>query len=140
MTTSVDHRTSEPAPLIAGLAPRWAALCLIGDVICVLLFALGGHQSHEAGSSQLVTLRIAWPFLVGALVGWAVAAARSWSARRVWPGGVTILAATYVLGMLLRLVSGRGISGGFPLVTIIFLAITMLGWRAFVAAKLRYRR
>lgn len=139
MSTPVSQRNPRSAPRIAGLAPRWAALCLVGDVVCVLLFALGGHQSHEAGSSQLVTLRIAWPFLVGALAGWVIVAARSWSARRVWPGGVTILAATYVLGMLLRLVSGRGISGGFPVVTIIFLAITMLGWRAFVAAKLRYR-
>lgn len=137
MSTPVGQR---PEERIAGLTSKWALACLLADVVCVLLFALGGHQSHEAHSSQAVTLRIAWPFLVGALLGWAILVRRSWSARLVWPAGVTVLAATYVIGMVLRLVSGRGISGGFPIVTLVFLAITMLGWRGFVAAKLRYRR
>jgi len=139
VTTPVQQHPRDDRERIAGLAPKWAGLCLLADVVCILLFSLAGHQSHEADSSQMVTLRIAWPFLVGALVGWAVLVRNSWSARLVWPSGVTVLAATYVLGLVLRLVSGRGISGGFPLVTIIFLAITLLGWRAFVAAKLRYR-
>ena len=141
MTTPAQHHDQhDPSPRIAGLAPRWALLCLLADVICVLLFALGGHQSHEAASSQVVTMRIAWPFLVGALVGWAVLVRQGWPARAIWPAGAAVLAATYLLGLVLRLISGRGVSGGFPLVTIIFLAITMLGWRAFVTAKLRYRR
>ena len=114
-------------------------LGLLADVVCVLVFSLAGHQSHEASASQLVTLRIAWPFLVGCLVGWAVVARRSWTAYRVWPAGTTVLAATYVLGLLLRLVSGRGISGGFPIVTIVFLAVTMLGWR-LVVGFVRARR
>lgn len=129
-----------PEPRIAGLAPTWAVLCLLADVVCVLLFSFGGHQSHEAHSSQLVILRIAWPFLVGTLVGWAVLVRQSWSARIVWPAGVTVLAGTYVLGLVLRVASGRGISGGFPLVALLFLAITMLGWRGLVAARLHYRR
>ena len=139
----VDHgpgTAGSSTSRIAGLTAGWAALCLLGDVVCILLFSLGGHQSHEADSSQLVTLRIAWPFLVGALVGWAVVAKRSWTAYKIWPAGITVLASTFVLGMLLRLVSGRGISGGFPIVTIVVLFFLMIGWRFFVMGKLRYRR
>ena len=124
---------------VAGLAPRYAALCLLGDIVCILLFSLGGHQSHEASTSQLVTLRIAWPFVVGCLVGWAVLTVRSWTAYAIRPAGLTVLAATYVLGLLLRVASGRGISGGFPIVTLVFLLLTMLGWR-LVARLLRSRR
>lgn len=143
MSTPVDQQApqrSGPGTTLAGLRPAYAGLCLLGDVVCVLLFSLGGHQSHEADSSQLVTLRIAWPFLVGLAVGWAVLVWRGWSARRVWPAGVAVLASSYVLGLLLRVATGYGISGGFPVVTLLFLAITMLGWRGFVAGKLRYRR
>lgn len=137
---SGPHQVGRSGPTFAGMTAGLAVLCLLGDIACVLLFSLGGHQSHEASSSQLVTLRIAWPFVVGALVGWAVLARRSWTAYRTWPAGVTVLATTYVLGLALRLVSGRGISGGFPIVALLFLAITMLGWRFVVMAKLHYRR
>ena len=51
---------------------------------------------------------------------------------RLWPSGVTVVGITYVLGMTLRVVSGRGVEGGFPVVAALFLAATMLGWRALV--------
>jgi hypothetical protein len=37
-------------------------------------------------------------------------------AARLWPEGVTVVAATYVLGMLLRAVSGRGLAPAFLVV------------------------
>jgi hypothetical protein len=115
-------------------------LALVGDLVCVLLFALGGHSAHEASSSQVVTLRIAWPYLLACLVGWGVVRWRSWAPARVWPAGVTIWLTTYVLGMVLRAISGRGLAPGFLVVSLIFLALTMLGWRAVVQAKMHYRR
>ena len=51
---------------------------------------------------------------------------------RLRPEGIVVLAVTYVLGMVLRVVSGRGIAVGFLVVAAVFLALTMLGWRAVV--------
>ena len=59
--------------------------------------------------------------------------------RRVWPEGVVVLAVTYVLGMVLRAVSGRGLAPGFLVVAGVFLAVTMLGWRGVVLLATRRR-
>ncbi|MFT4082969.1 MAG: DUF3054 domain-containing protein [Nocardioides sp.] len=130
---------SSPTPrrTVATLAPVHAGLCFAGDVVCVLLFALGGHQSHEASSSQLVTLRIAWPFLVACALAWLMLVWRSWDARRIVPAGVTVWLTTFVVGMALRLVSGRGVELAFLIVSLVFLGLTMIGWRC--AAGLRRR-
>jgi hypothetical protein len=117
-------------------AARWL-WPLIADLVCVLALALGGKGSHEADASEWVVLAIVWPFAVAAVVahGWLLWRGRS--ARGVWPEGVFVLAVTYVLGMLLRGVSGRGLAVGFLVVAALFLALTMLGWRlvAHVVAR-----
>lgn len=105
-------------------------LPLLLDLVCVLVFAVAGKGSHEAGRSEWVVLLIVWPFAVGVLAAHAVLLARGRSARPVRPAGVAVLATTYVLGMVLRVVSGRGIAVGFLVVAAVFLAVTMLGWRA----------
>jgi FtsH-binding integral membrane protein len=107
--------------------------------VCVFLFAFGGKSSHEAGSSDWVVLAIVWPFVVAVLVAHVVLNVRDRSTRRVWPEGATILAATYVLGLVLRVVSGRGIEIAFLVVAALFLALTMLGWRAVVRLTRRPR-
>jgi hypothetical protein len=55
---------------------------------------------------------------------------------------VVILAVTYVLGMILRAISGRGLAVEFLVVAAAFLALTMLGWRgvAQLATRLRAPR
>jgi hypothetical protein len=117
-------------------AGRWLAP-LLADLVCVLAFAFGGKSSHEAGESGWVVLAIVWPYALSALLAHAFLVWRSRSTRSVWPGGVIVLAVTYVLGMALRVLSGRGIAVGFLVVAAIFLAVTMLGWRAL--ARLRWR-
>ena len=52
---------------------------------------------------------------------------------------MAVLAITYVLGMLLRALSGRGMAPGFLVVAVLFLAITMLGWRAVAHLVARRR-
>jgi hypothetical protein len=50
--------------------------------------------------------------------------------RRIWPEGAVVVVVTYVLGMGLRVLSGRGIAPAFLVVAAVFLTLTMLGWRA----------
>ncbi|CAN5515772.1 DUF3054 domain-containing protein [soil metagenome] len=120
MTTSTATRT----PLSTWLLP------VVADLVCVLVFAAAGKGSHEAGASEWVVLAIVWPFALAALVAHAGLFRAGRPAERVWPEGVVVLATTYLLGMVLRLVSGRGIAVGFLVVALIFLTVTLLGWRA----------
>ncbi|XVQ12867.1 DUF3054 domain-containing protein [Spirillospora sp. CA-255316] len=98
------------------------------DVLLVLAFVGIGRASHEEGFSLSGFAGTAWPFLVGLAVGWA--ATRAWRGPEVlFPVGVGIWAATLVVGMLLRAVSGQGTAGAFVVVATLFLAAVLLGWR-----------
>ena len=99
------------------------------DLVCVLVFAFAGKSSHEASTSNWVVLAIAWPYALSVVLAHAGLLLRDRSTRRPWPEGVAVLAVAYVLGMVLRVVSGRGIAGGFLVVALVFLTITLLGWR-----------
>ena len=105
-------------------------LPVVADLACVLAFAAAGKGSHEAGASEWVVLAIAWPFALAVVVAHAGLVRADRVADRVWPGGVVVLGTTYLLGMALRVVSGRGIAVGFLVVALVFLTATLLGWRA----------
>ena len=113
--------------------PAWAFLL---DAVCVLVFAAVGRSSHEEALSLGGLAQTAWPFLAGLGVGWLVllAAARRRQGR-LSPvlAGVVLVLATWGLGMGLRLLSGQGASGAFPLVALGFLTLTLLGWRLVAA-------
>jgi hypothetical protein len=116
----------------------WPALA---DLACVLALAIGGQRSHDSGNTGdmvWAVLGIAWPFAVGAVAAHAGLVVQGRPAGRLWPDGVTVLATAYVLGMLLRAASGRGLAPAFLVVAGLFLAATMLGWR--VIALLLDRR
>ncbi len=112
----------------------WPAV--VADVVCVLVFTLVGTASHAtAGSAGYVAL-VTLPFLVGLAVGWA--AARAWRAPvRPWPTGAAVWFSTVVLGLLLRPLAGGGFAWSFAVVTAVFLAATMLGWRMLAALLAR---
>ena len=114
--------------------PWWA---LLADLVCVAAFAAGGKSAHEDSAAWWVIARIAWPYAAACLVGWAWVLRRGWDPRGWRPAGVAVVASTYVLGMALRLVSGRGIALGFLVVAIVFLSVTMLGWRLLAGAVRR---
>lgn len=105
----------------------------------MLAFAFGGKSSHEAGDSDWVVLLIAWPFALGTVIAHCVLVGRGRDTTRVRPAGVVVLAATYVVGMALRVATSRGIAVAFLFVAIVFLGVTMLGWRA-VAGLVSGRR
>ena len=106
------------------------------DVVLVVAFVLIGRASHNEG--PLGTLVTLWPFLAGLVIGWI--GARAWHSPFAlrWTG-LTIWAATVIVGMLLRAVSGQGLQLGFVIVTTVVLAIFLLGWRGLAALVLRRR-
>jgi hypothetical protein len=113
-----------------------AALGLVLDVACVLVFAAVGRASHQESSPVLGVLTTAWPFPVGAALGWALV---RWRSRR-WPvtvgPGITVVVITVLVGMVLRVLTGQGTAPTFVLVATAVLAALMLGWRA-VAKRVR---
>lgn len=117
---------------------RRPAVALLIDVVLVLGFAAAGRATHAEAHALLGVLGTAWPFLVGAGVGWAVVRLL----RRSWPvevgPGITVWFATLVFGMVLRRLTGEGTAWQFVVVATLTLAVLLLGWRA-IAHLLRSR-
>ncbi len=113
-----------------------APLAFLLDVVLVAAFVLIGRASHNEG--PLGTLVTLWPFLAGLVIGWI--GARAWRTPLAlrW-SGLTIWAATVIVGMLLRALAGQGVQIGFVIVTTVVLAIFLLGWRAIGQLLLRLR-
>lgn len=119
--------------------PRWVAP-VVADLLCVLAFATGGKSTHEAGDSDWTVLVIAWPFALAAVLAHLALQAQGRPTSRLWPAGAVVVATTYVLGMVLRVVAGRGVAAGFLIVAVLFLTVTMLGWRAIAGWVGKRRR
>ncbi len=139
MTRPAD-RASVNAPVHVRPGAGIVASAGVLDVLLVLAFVLIGRGSHGehvlAGAATTL-----WPFGTGLVVGWLLCVA--W--RRplaVLPTGVVVWAATLVLGMLLRAVSGQGIAVSFVIVAAVVLAVFLIGWRAvaLLVGALRARR
>lgn len=115
--------------------PAWLAV----DLVALLVFATIGRRSHAEGITLAGVLGTAWPFAVGALVGWLVS--RAW--RRpvaLWPTGVAAWLGALVVGMLLRHLADQGTPVDFVGVAAVFLALFLLGWRLVVLLAGRRRR
>lgn len=112
---------------------------VLADLVCVLVFAIAGKTSHEASSPASVVLAIAWPFALSTVIAHAGLLLRRRRTRRAWPEGVVVLLVTYLLGMVLRVMSGRGIATSFLIVAVVFLALAMLGWRTVLLLATRRR-
>lgn len=102
------------------------------DLLCVAAFVLIGRRSHDEASGLEGFLRVAWPFaaalVVTTLVTVGTRPGRWWTGVAVWLG-------TVGGGMALRIgVQDRPLKVGFLVVTALFLALTMLGWRTLAWA------
>jgi hypothetical protein len=105
-----------------------AALAVLADVFCVLVFVVIGRASHQAGEGIAALAGTAWPFLAGLAIG--EVATRAW--RRpaaLLPTGVGVWLATVGAGQLLRVISGPGTDVAFVIVSAAFLGLFLLGWR-----------
>lgn len=115
-----------------------APVALAADLVAVTAFTTLGRRSHDEGLSASGIVTTAWPFLAGAVIGWALS--RGW--RRpaaVVPTGVTVWVATVVVGMLLRKATGAGTAFSFVVVASLVTGVLLLGWRAVAAALSRRR-
>lgn len=105
---------------------------VLADALCVLAFCAIGRRSHAEGVTVTGVAETAWPFLVGAAVGWLVS--RGW--RRplaLVPTGVAVWVCTIAVGMLLRKASSGGVAVTFVIVASVVTAVLLLGWRGVVA-------
>lgn len=128
-----SRRVSTTAPRTV---PVWPAA--VADAVAVLAFTLVGIASHD-GSLVAAFGRVVWPFALAAALGWVMT--RAWQdPSRLWPTGVLIWFMTVFGALVLRGVSGQGLAWSFALVTAVFLAITMLGWRTLVTVLRRSRK
>jgi hypothetical protein len=113
-----------------------ALLAAVVDIVCVTAFVLIGRASHSEG--PLGTLVTLWPFLAALAIGWIGALGWRSPFTLRWTG-LTIWAATVIVGLLLRAVADQGVQVGFVIVTAVVLAIFLLGWRAIAQFVLRRR-
>ncbi len=101
------------------------------DAGAILVFAAVGRANHDEGvlgENGVGLLTTAWPFLVGAALGWVIA--KGWTKPCAWrPTGVIVWASALVGGMLLRLASGQGVQVSFVIVAGLVLAAFLMGWR-----------
>jgi hypothetical protein len=108
------------------------------DVVCVLAFVVIGRANHAEGLTPAGIVDTGWPFVAGLAIGWVVATA--WRApARVVPHGAGIWAITVAAALVLRDVAGEDTPLSFAIVTTLFLAATLLGWRGVTALALRRR-
>ena len=138
------HHGGTPVRAASGGRPRSArsgravARAAAADAAAVLAFVVAGRSSHDETNALAGIATTAWPFLVALGAGWLVL--RTWrSPLQLWPTAVLLWLVTVAGGLGLRLVSGQGASGAFPLVAAGVLALLLIGWRLVAWAILRRR-
>jgi hypothetical protein len=119
---------------------RIPALAFAADAVAVIVFAAVGRASHAESDDILGLLGTIAPFAVGLVASWATPFVRAQPAGL--RAGLVALAGTAVLGLLVRFAFTERLPVSFAVVTVVALAVLMLGWRALsllVAARARAR-
>ena len=105
-----------------------AALSLLADACCVLVFVGIGRASHSDGETLAGIASTAWPFLAGLACG--EVAARAWrQPLALVPAGAGAWLGAVVVGQALRVLAGQGTAPAFIVVSLLFLGLFLLGWR-----------
>lgn len=112
---------------------RRALIALGLDLILVLVFAAIGRAEHDKGNVVLGVLDTAWPFLVGAAIGWGLVHQLSGREATSIGPGITVWLSTVLFGMILRQVTGDGTAFSFIVVATLVLGVFLLGSRALQA-------
>ncbi|MDQ4501077.1 DUF3054 domain-containing protein [Sinomonas sp. ASV322] len=131
--------TNATPDVVRARAARTAVLAFAGDAVVVLWFAATGRGFHNETNPVLGVLATAWPFLIGLALAWLLPLVR----RRplaVWPAGPVVWLGTYVVGMVLRGVTGAGLAVPFLVVALCVLGAALVGWRALVLLIRRWVR
>jgi Protein of unknown function (DUF3054) len=107
---------------------RIPALALAADAVAVIVFAAVGRVSHAESDSLLGLAATAAPFAVGLVAAWATPIVRARPAGL--RAGAVVLAGTAVIGLLVRAAFTGRLPLSFAIVTVVVLAVLLLGWRA----------
>jgi Protein of unknown function (DUF3054) len=107
---------------------RIPALAFAADVIAVVVFAAVGRIMHGEAESLSGLLATAAPFLIGLVASWATPVVRAHPVG--FRAGAVVLAGTAVLGLVLRAAFTSRPPLSFALVTVVSLAVLLIGWRA----------
>lgn len=111
---------------------RTALRAFVFDALCVLLMVVIGTRNHEKDTGVTGILFVAAPFWIA--LSLAHLAPLLQRKNRKDTNTFVVWGYTVVMGMLLRnMVFNRGTAVAFIIVAAVFLAITMFGWRAFIA-------
>jgi hypothetical protein len=114
------------------MSRRIPALALAADLVAVLVFSAVGRASHEESGSVLGLVGTAAPFVVGVVAAWASPLVRARPAG--FAAGAAVVAGAAGLGLLLRWAFTGRLPLSFAVVTVVALAVLLLGWRALSAA------
>ncbi|WP_167678863.1 DUF3054 domain-containing protein [Rhodococcus sp. B10] len=112
---------------------RSPIIAAVVDLVLVLVFCAIGRRSHDEANVMAGLFHTAWPFVVGAVIGWIATVTLyrdKFDAFLILPTGILVWVSTVVFGMILRVVSGQGTAFSFIVVASTVLAVFLLGWRA----------
>lgn len=119
---------------------RISAPALAADVVAVVVFAAIGRANHAGAADVWGLASTAAPFVVGLVAVWATPLVRADppSLR----AGAAALAGTVIIGLGLRAAITGRLPLSFAVVTVVSLAVLMLGWRTLtlVVARRAARR
>ena len=120
---------------VAAPSSRISVLAAAADAVAVIVFAAVGRLSHSEPDDLLGLVGTAAPFGVGLVAAWATPVVRRDPAA--WRAGAVAVACVAAIGLLVR----AGFTGRLPLsfavVTVVSLAVLMLGWRGLAALVAR---
>jgi hypothetical protein len=103
-------------------------LALTADALVVLIFATVGRATHDEPVTVAGVWHVAWPFLVGTAVAWAVTAYTRADPLGVGTG-VRVWLWTLIIGMVGRRALGEGTAPDFVVVAALVLCALFVGWR-----------
>jgi hypothetical protein len=114
----------------------WVAAA--AGVAVLVLFVVIGRRSHHEDAGVAGFLRVWWPFVAGLGVAWLVCGL--YRAPLAVGRAAAAWLVTVAVGMGLRIVvEDREFKLAFTIVTLVFVGVGMLGWRA-VVRRVRARR
>lgn len=112
---------------------RSPIIAAVIDLLLIVIFCAIGRRNHDETGAISGLLETAWPFVIGAIAGWAGVWALyrdKFNAYLIVPTGIIVWISTVGVGMILRAVSGQGTALSFVIVASSVLALFILGWRA----------
>ena len=108
---------------------------LLLDLLCVLALVVIGTRNHDTDTGVGGVLYVGAPFWIAVALAHGAPLTQK-SGPKALPNKWVVVGYTVVMGMVLRhFVFDRGTALPFVIVATLFLAATMLGWRALAARR-----